>query len=312
MKKFGIILGAVIALAALAAGGTAFFTAQRADYGWSPGVATPTFSTARPVVLFDEAHHNASSIGFSGRYWPFGRLLRADGFAVTRGRREFSRSSLQGVAVLVIANASGAPKPQMFGLNLPSRTDRKRGDPAFTPEEIRVVHDWVAAGGSLLFIADHAPFGQAASGLADALGVTMHRGFVEVPGELSDPLLFSSANGRLGDHPIIRGDGPATALSRVMTYTGQSLDGPPDATILLRLPANAVEAVPRDDTLVEAPAGAAQGLAFAWGRGRVVVLGEAGMLTAQVFRGQRYGLNAPDNDNRQLVLNAMHWLARRL
>lgn len=312
MKKSGIILGAVVALAFLAVGSSAFFTAQRADYGWSPAVAAPAFTSARPVVLFDEGHHNASSIGFSGRYWPFARLLRADGFTVRRSHQAFAPPALAGVRILVIANASGAPKPQMFGLNLPSRTDRNRSDPAFTADEIHVIHDWVAAGGSLLFIADHAPFGRAAAGLAGALGVTMHLGFVEVPGEVSDPLLFSMANRRLGDHPIIRGDGAGTALSRVMTYTGQSLDGPPDAAVLLRLPQGAVEAVPRDDTLVEIPAGPAQGLAFALGQGRVVVLGEAGMVTAQVNRRVRYGMNTPDNDNRQFVLNTMHWLAGRL
>lgn len=214
MKRLGILVGAAAALIIVAVGGTAFFTAQRADYGWKPRVGMPAFTSAHPAVLYDEGHHNASRIGFTGRYWPFGRLLRADGFDLRRGRQPFTPAAVGWIRVLVIANASGAAKPQMF-------------------------------------IADHAPFGQAASGLANALGVTMHRGFVEVPGEVSDPL-------------------------------------------------------------VEAPAGAAQGLAFTLGQGRVVVLGEAGMVTAQVARRERYGMNTPDNDNRQFVLNVMHWLAGRL
>lgn len=109
--------------------------------------------------------------------------------------------------------------------------------PAFTASGIGAIRGWVESGGSLLLIADHAPFGESASGLAEALGVVMHRGFVEVPGEPSDPLLFAGENGRLGDHPILTGDSAGTGISRVETYTGQSLDGPTDASVLLALPA---------------------------------------------------------------------------
>jgi hypothetical protein len=289
--------------------GTAYFEAQRADYGWNPAIAGPAFVAEHPRVLFDEAHHNASTAGITGRYWPFARLLRADGYTVDRVKDAFMRARLEGIQVLVVANASGAPKPQVFGINVPIRTDKRRGDSAFMAVEVETIRSWVEQGGSLLLIADHAPFGEAAEGLALAFGVTMHKGFVEVPGESSDPLLFSSDNGRLGDHPIVGGGGTATAVHRVMTYTGQSLDGPAGATVLLRLPDTAVEAVPDGESLVERPAGQAQGVAFDYGKGRVVVLGEGGMATAQVHRRVPYGMNTPVNDNRQFVLNVMHWLS---
>lgn len=292
---------------------SAFFLAQRADYGWVPAVSRPSFAAEHPRVLFDEGHHNASTAGIGGRYWPFARLLRADGYDFVRGRGAFTAAGLEGVRVLVIANASGAPKPQLFGLNLPVPTHRQRRDPAFTPAEIEVVRAWVEAGGSILLIADHAPFGEAALDLGAALGVVMHKGAVEVPGEVSDPLLFSVANGRLGMHPILAGGGPGEAVLRVMTYTGQSLDGPPGAAVLLRLPDAAREAVPAaDGGTVERPAGPAQGLAFERGRGRVVVLGEGGMATAQVASRVPYGMNTPDNDNARFVRNVMGWLARKL
>lgn len=313
MKKLFAGLGTLVGAAVLAFLGIAFFQAQRADYGWSPGIETPEFTGERPRLLFDEGHHNASSVGVAGRCWPLGRLLRADGYRVERGRSAFTADALHGVQVLVIANASGAPKPQLFGLNLPISTDRKRSDAAFTTTEVQLIVSWVEQGGSLLFIADHAPFGEAASELGTALGVIMHRGFVEVPGESSDPLLFSADNGRLGEHPIVRGNRPGQDIRRVMTYTGQSLDGPVGAGVLLRLPDTAEEAVPVEgDDLATRPAGAAQGLAFERGRGRVVVLGEAGMVTAQVAARKPYGMNTGDNDNRQFVLNVMHWLSRRL
>jgi hypothetical protein len=242
--KMGVILAAAcVAAVPLSFLGIAFFGAQRADHGWNPAVATPTFTGAHPRVLLDEGHNDASSAGLAGRYWPLARLLRADGYAVWRG---------------------------------------------------------------------HAAFGAAASKLSSAFGVTMHKGFAEVPGESSDPLLFSKENGRLGDHSIVTGAQAGTSIARVMTYTGQSLDRPGAATVLLRLPPTAVEAVPEGDDLVERPAGPAQGLALEFGKGRVVVLGEGAMATAQVNRREPYGMNTGDNDNAQFMLNVMHWLSRTL
>jgi hypothetical protein len=275
-------------------------------------VAEPVYPDKHPLVVIDEAHHNASTAGWSGRYWPFGRLLRNDGYDVRRGRELIAEKTLRNVDVLVIANAAGAPKPQLFGINLPVSTDKKRSDPAFTAQEVEAMQAWVRGGGSLLLIADHAPFGSASAGLAAAFGVTMHQGFAEVPDEVSDPLLFSDDNHRLGTHPVLTGQRPGTSVHRVMTFTGQSLDGPPDAAVLLRLPESAVEYVPKGDSLVPIPSGNAQGLALEYGSGRVVILGEAGMLTAQVAGGEPFGMNLPGNDNRQFALNIMHWLSRAL
>ena len=65
--------------------------------------------------------------------------------------------------------------------------------------------------------------------------------------------------------------------------------------------------------------GRAQGLAFDYGKGRLVVMGEAAMFSAQVARftdpsGRRneikMGMNVPGNDNQQFLLNIMHWLTR--
>jgi hypothetical protein len=311
MRRTLIIICVFCAAAIVFILAAVYFLAQRADYGWDPAISTPVFTAEHPRILIDEGHNNASSAGITGRYWPFARLLRADGYSVERGRNRFTRGVLEGVRVLVIANASGAPKPQVFGLNIPIPTDKKRSDPAFTASEIDAIRSWVEQGGSLLLIADHAPFGEAAANLSAVFGVTMHKGFVVVPNESSDPLLFSRKTGRLGDHPIVTGIGDGTEVKRVMTYTGQSLDGPAMATVLLRLPATAVEAVPEGDSLVERPAGPAQGIALEFGKGRIVVLGEGGMVTAQVNRRVPYGMNTLDNDNVQFVRNTMCWLARK-
>jgi hypothetical protein len=61
-------------------------------------------------------------------------------------------------------------------------------------------------------------------------------------------------------------------------------------------------------------AGRAQGIALTVRKGRVVVMAEAGMLTAQVTGADRapFGMNIPGIDNRQLALNLMHWLTKKL
>jgi len=303
VKRALLLAAVVVPLVLVLLAGLALYEAQRADLGFTPAVTTPGHRELHPLVHFDEGHFNASTAGFGGRYLPFARLLRADGYDVRRSESRFSPGSLDGVAVLVVANASGAAKPQFLGINLPVERKGDRGDPAFTEEEIAVVRGWVEQGGALLLVADHAPFGRAAAGLASAFGVTMYQGFTEVPAETSDPLVFSRANARLGEHPVLEG------VDTVMTFTGQSLDGPPGATVLLALPRGAVEHVDSGGELVARPAGAAQGLAFTFGKGRVVVLGEAAMITAQVSRGVAFGMQAPPNDNQKLALGILRWLS---
>jgi hypothetical protein len=97
----------------------------------------------------------------------------------------------------------------------------------------------------------------------------------------------------------------------VVTFTGQSLSIPPGAAPVLRLADGAYDWESRS---VRAPArGHAQAVALESGKGRVLVLGEAGVLSAQVDPlGFKMGMNAGENDDRQLALNAFHWLSGAL
>jgi hypothetical protein len=55
--------------------------------------------------------------------------------------------------------------------------------------------------------------------------------------------------------------------------------------------------------------GRAQAIALPFGRGRVVVAGEAAMFTEQDFPwGDRVGLTS--DDAQQFALNVLHWLTR--
>jgi hypothetical protein len=79
----------------------------------------------------------------------------------------------------------------------------------------------------------------------------------------------------------------------------------------MKLADTAMDVMPGDTTKPVSAAGRAQGIAMKFGKGRVIILGEAGMLSAQIIasKGIRFGMNRPGIDNRQLALNIMHWLS---
>lgn len=284
----------------------------RADRGFDAGVSNPAYTNPHPILLFDEGHDNAHTA--SGKYSPFAKLVRNDGYEVRRHKGVFTAKVLMGVNVVAVVNASGGSNPKLFGINLEFLRKGERDGPAFTPAEIATLSAWVRDGGSLLLIADHYPFGEAARSLAAAFGVTMHGGFAEVVNQYegqTDPgaIEFTRANGLLLDHPVTNGRSLAERVDRVMSFTGQSLDAD-SAHAILSLPASAKEFVPPPPNFKEEAAGNAQGLAFDYGKGRVVVLGEAGMLTAQIDGDEHFGMNVRGLDNRQFALNVMHWLSR--
>ena len=272
---------------------------QIADANFDTSVATPAFTRVHPKILFDEAHHNFHTA--NGRYKAFADLARNDGFEVTANADRFSRTLLQKFDILVISNALGGD-------------GRDAGRPAFTEEERDAVSEWVKAGGRLLLVADHAPFGDAAQTLAKRFGVDMSRGYTfegPTPTGQSTTLSFTRENGRLGEHFIVNGRSQTERVNRVRTFTGQSLKGPEGSVAFLKLGDDAKDVATPDDQNATSAAGRAQGLAFAFGRGRVVVMGEAAALSAQVTGPERrpMGMNAPGNENRQLTLNIMRWLA---
>ncbi|MDQ3666413.1 MAG: DUF4350 domain-containing protein [Acidobacteriota bacterium] len=277
---------------------------QSADPYFNTTVAHPAYTKNYPRVAFDEAHNNFHTT--TGRYKPFVDLIMSDGYNVVPGRKLFAKPSLSTFKILVIANALGAEDMDDEG------ADRS----AFTEEECDVVRDWVKSGGSLLLIADHAPFGGAAESLSKRFGVEMSKGYTFDPendfaASRPSTLLFSRENKRLLDHPITRGRNADERINRVITFTGQSLKGPEGSSVLLLLPQTARDKPDRESQTSVSAAGRAQGIAFKFGKGRVVVLGEAAMLSAQLAGPNKgpMGMNVPGSDNRQLALNIMRWLS---
>ena len=273
---------------------------QQADPNFDASVANPAFNSTHPIVLFDEAHNNFHTI--EGSYKPFADVLTNDGYNVIPNHNEFTQATLENCSVVVIVNAQG-----------------NNGESAFSQAECDAVAQWVKAGGSLLLIADHSPFGSSAQTLSNEFGVNMsgdgtidssHADFQN--GGNSQWLIYSRENGLLDNDSITNGRNSNETVNIFETFAGQSLKGPEGSIPLLKLSDTAVDILPSGKTLSDG--GRSQGVALQYGAGRVVVFGEAGCLTAQLTRGGavQTGMNRKGTDNKQMVLNIMHWLSGTL
>jgi hypothetical protein len=274
------------------------------DPHFNSSVASPAYSKNYPRVLFDEAHNNSQTA--AGLYKPFANLIFSDGYQLVVNRKPLNKLSLATFKILIIADALGAEDADEEG------ADR----PAFTEEEADAVRDWVRGGGSLLFIADAAPHGSAAEILAKRFEVDMSKGLTVDPvaeKESKNPgwIVYSRENNLLVDHPITKGRNDSERVNRVMTFAGQSLKGPNGSEPFLKLADTATDRFPGGPPKDSAAAGRSQAVAIRLGKGRVVVLGESSMLSAQMTGSdnQLFGMNLPNIDNKQLALNIMHWLS---
>jgi hypothetical protein len=262
-------------------------------------------------VLYDEGHLNTHKA--DGTYKPFVKLITHDGYQVSVSREPFTEELLKPYQLLIISNAKVSP-------------DRLKNESAFTDEECTVVQEWVKQGGALLLIADHHPFGLANQKLANAFGITMGAGSVKdtsIYRRKQGQLEFTSTNGLLAPHPITHGLSKQQQLHRVITFTGQSLLGTGQTKPILLLGPTTREI--RPDSIWQQgekhyiryskpiPVHTlSQAMSVEYGQGRVVVLGEAGVISAQKVFGRKFGMNHPKNtDNKQFALNIVHWLTTK-
>jgi hypothetical protein len=276
---------------------------QAPDPEFNTSVDNPAYKKEGPRVMFDEAHHNFHTT--EGRYKPFVDLLLNDGYRVVRNRQPFTKTTLSSYKVLVISNALGAEEDDDAGAD----------SPAFTEEECQAVQDWVKDGGALLLIADHAPFGGAAATLSARFGVDMSKGYTvdkaNSAAENPSSLIFSRENKLLASHPITEGRNEKERVNVVRSFTGQSLKGPEGSVSILSLSDGAKDVPGPDAQTSVSAAGRSQAVALKFGKGRVLVQGEAAMLSAQISgqEKRKMGMNVPGNDNKQYALNVMHWLS---
>ena len=297
----------VTALAAALMVTTALAAQQVADTGYVPTIGlSPWLRGEGPVLLLDEAHHNFHTV--AGRYAAFARLATRTGFRVRSGTAPFSDSLLAGVRVLVIANALNAANDR-GNWNTPNPS-------AFTSEEIAAVRRFVERGGGLLLVADHMPFGGAAEALGAAFGIQWLNGFA-MDSTTSGLFTVSRAAGLL-PHAVTEGTRGADRIDSLRVFTGSALRLLEPGDPLMSLPRGMRVLLPDSAWGFSARTpsvdgrGWLMGAARRVGRGRVVALGEAAMLSAQRQGPQQLpmGFNEPTApQNAQFAFNVIRWLS---
>lgn len=250
-------------------------------------------------VWIDEAHQNFHTLG--GRYAPFAKVLQQDGYQVGANTRQFDEASLKSCRILVISNALDSSNAGgRWSLPCPS---------AFNAGEIEAVNQWVKNGGRLLLIADHMPFAGAAEALGRSFGFKFLNCFAN-DNRQRNMERFYPGNGTLLKHSITQG------IDTVITFTGSAFRIPKRAKPLLALK-NYTLIMPEvawqfeENSPFLSGEGYYQGACLNYGKGRLVVMGEAAMFSAQLAGPNRnqVGMNTPEAaQNAQFLLNIMHWL----
>lgn len=279
------------------------------DNDFDVSVSDPKLTSIKPRVLLDEAHKNHHRI--KKTYKPFTTLITNDGCVVKSTEKAIDKTALVNTDIYIIGTAMGKEDP---------------GDkPPFSQNEVDDIEQWVKNGGSLLLITEHFPFGLAMTPVLSKFELQVHNGYTEDTllnnEEVRDALLFAKSKGNLNStHPIL------DKVERLNTFTGSSVKGDSTWTQLLIFTPNAqnfnVKVNVKKDggditTSVEyadfySAKGYSQGICKQYGKGKIVVLAESAFLTAQFDRnGNKYGMNSPNEDNKQFVLNLIRWLATK-
>lgn len=289
---------------------TCLLSQQIPDTTYNPPLSHPEYKAGKgPVVFIDEGHFNFHTK--DGRYQSFSNLLERDGYVVKSYQGKFERIKLNEGKILVISNALNKQNEQRWHNPVYS---------AFTEDEIWVINKWVNNGGSLFLIADHMPFGGAAKTLAASFGFEFTNGFA-MDTLSTGPDVFSLDEKSLTENSITNGRNDNERIHRILSFTGQAFKIPDDAGSLLVFGKKYVNLLPdtawvfNRETKVYNIEGWSQGAFKKFGRGRVVVFGEAAMFSAQLAGVQKVktGMNSPNaSENFQLLLNIIHWLDGKL
>ncbi|WP_157082660.1 hypothetical protein [Sphingomonas asaccharolytica] len=256
-------------------------------------VANPAFATGKgPVVMVDSGHDERQTLATD--YAPFGALLTHDGYVVRDFDQPISAASLAKSDVLVIVDPVN-PKD-------PPKAPKYQSTSAFTSQEIATIADWVKGGGALLMIADHPPYAGGLRALAASFGFDIEMYAAQhVPKEE----FFSFANGGLVDGPLTRG------LPQIQTFYGAAFTAPAAATPLLRFDSSWTMLV-TDKPPRPMSGSDLRGASLAVGKGRAVLLAEAGAWSAQLLGPKKrpMGFNAPGAEgNKRFIRNIVRWLA---
>jgi len=264
------------------------------DSYYSPRVYKHT--ATKKIVYVDQQHNNFHSL--AGGYKPFGMVLSQNGFKALPYRKWFKKDELSEIKVLVICNALNNKNFETWDAPNPS---------AFDSKEIKALNEWVKEGGALFLIADHMPFAGAATDLAKSFGFTFYNGFAIDPNNNTGDL-YTKGKG-LQDNEITKG------LDSIVSFTGSLFDAPPEAKKVLVADNRFDYHLPKrawvfDQNSEKIPAAGKCQLAYmTYGKGKIVISGEAAMFTAQLTGDKKVGMNsAKAANNYKLLLNLVTWL----
>jgi DNA modification methylase len=279
---------------------------QIGDHSFDPRIENPEYAVGKgPLIILDEAHNNFHTL--EGRYRSFGQVMIKDGYRVESGKELFSPDYLNSVKILVIANAIHENDTSNWVLPQTS---------AFTNEEIEAVNRWVKEGGRLFLIADHMPFPGAAEDLAASFGFEMINGFaIRQPRTKTDQ--FSRENNMLKSTPITDGRNQKEKVNTVVSFTGQGFKIPDNANSIITFDQYYFSLNPdtawrfNEKTPSINLKDYSQGAYMEYGKGKIVVFGEAAMFTTQIAgrNKRKIGMNSDEaSENLQFLRNIIHWL----
>lgn len=254
------------------------------------------------VVHVDEAHNNFHTLGT--RYYTFGEVLKNDGYRPEPFVKKFDEQSLKSCKILVIANAL----PDTLAWVLPTKS-------AFTDDEVVALKQWVEDGGGLFLIADHMPCPGAVSPIGKAFGINMYNGYAMYNKEGRET--FTRASGTLKESLLTNGRNAHERVDSITIFTGHAFLPLRPVSKIIELTSDHSVFFPnppgnfqKDTPFIDA-AGLMHSVYFPQGKGRVVIVGEAAMFSAQLAGPEKFkmGMNEPSaKNNPQLLLNIIHYL----
>lgn len=287
-------------------------SSQVIDTFFNTRINNPVQTKKRRIIAFDEGHRNAFKV--TGKMKKLGELLENDGYNIIVDTGRFTLSRLLKYDILITGGAVGKLSWDSLSMTFPQ---------AFSFDEIEAIYNWINQGGSLLLMTDHPPFDTSVTALVSKLGSKSGVGIVKdsinsfrsikQQNYHQGWIIFSKDNKGLSNHPIVNGRNKNEQIHQVMTQGGSSISGPFGSTNILAFSKFAQNEMHR--TFVgPTPLQNAQMVAYNLGKGRVVITADGTFFSAQTVTykdGDSFGLgmSRKDFDNRQLVLNVIHWLS---
>ena len=162
------------------------------------------------------------------------------------------------------------------------------------------------------------PYGGAAQDLAKKFGVKWNNGFAIRQGQHWPPSVFERKNNMVLDSPVTIDSDYGKKISYIASFSGSVFKVPESAEPFMIFDDSHFILMPEvawqfsEKTRNENSGGWIQGACMKYGKGKIVFLGEAAMISAQLGdNDHRVGMNNPEDapENAQLALNIFRYLA---